>query len=174
MISSLHKDIQQVEQQILEDKEARKVLESDLEEATTSLAEMNRNALTLSRELEMARSKIVSLEDEKQLLNKSVAEQKNAVIEAKENMEDAHSMVLKLGKERESLEKKAKKLEDGLASAKGEILRLRSQMNSAKTAVTDQKPVVNEQPSWKGDEPGEKVSISNAKRSTRRKRTDSQ
>ncbi|KAF2301303.1 hypothetical protein GH714_022502 [Hevea brasiliensis] len=50
----------------MKDREARKSLETDLEDATKSLDEMNRNALILSGELEKANSRISNLEDEKE------------------------------------------------------------------------------------------------------------
>ncbi|XP_022714933.1 MAR-binding filament-like protein 1-1 isoform X1 [Durio zibethinus] len=138
IVSSLHKELQALEKQIAMDKEARKSLETDLEEATKSLDEMNRNILKLSGDLERANATISSLEDEKMVLYKTLTEHKNASKKARENMEDAHNLVMALGKERESLEKRAKKLEEELASAKGEILRLRSQINSSKVPVNDQ------------------------------------
>ncbi|XP_015580283.3 MAR-binding filament-like protein 1-1 isoform X1 [Ricinus communis] len=182
--SSLSKELENLQNQVMKDKEARKSLERDLEEATKSLDEMNRNALILSGELEIANTRIASLEDDKEALYKSLTEQKNASKEAQENMEDAHNMVLKLGKERESLEKKAKKLEEELASAKGEILRLRSKINSSKTVPNEQEhsqkgeainsstALPNEQASQKG-EAEEKVTVT-AKRGGRRRRTGSQ
>ena len=120
---------------------------------------MNRNILKLSEDLERANAKISSLEDEKMVLYKTLTEQKNASKEARENMEDAHNLVMALGKERESLEKRAKKLEEDLASAKGEILRLRSQINSSKVPVND-------------GETAAKVTVS-ARKSGRRKKSSS-
>ncbi|KAJ6715233.1 hypothetical protein OIU85_026712 [Salix viminalis] len=185
IVSSLNKEMQNLEKQMLKDKESRKSLETDLEDATKSLDEMNRNALILSGELEMANSRISSLEDEKQVLYKSLTEQKNAAKEAQENMEDAHSIVVRLGRERESLDKKGKKLEEELASAKGEILRLRSKINSSNIVVIEQKrqktepedlrsnTVVDEEKP-EGTDAKEKVTV-NAKRSgrTRRRRASS-
>ncbi|XP_043724274.1 MAR-binding filament-like protein 1-1 [Telopea speciosissima] len=136
-VASLKKELEASGKQILKDKEARKALEMDLEEATKSLNEMNRNALLLSRDLEMTNSRIANLGDENDILYKSLVEQKSVSQEARENVQDAHNLVMKLGKERESFEKRAKKLEEELASAKGEILRLRSQLNS-RTLVNDQ------------------------------------
>nr|GMD38757.1 MAR-binding filament-like protein 1-1 [Ipomoea batatas] len=138
IIANLKKELQAVETQILKDKEVQKSLEADLEETTKSLVEMNQNAMVLSKDLELANSTISGLEDEKEMLQKSLSEQKQVSQEARQNMEDAHTLVMRLGKERENLEKKAKKLGEELASAKGEILRLRSQMNSSKTPVNDQ------------------------------------
>ncbi|XP_065867288.1 MAR-binding filament-like protein 1-1 [Euphorbia lathyris] len=169
VVSSLNEELENLEKQMLKDREARKSMEIDLEDATKSLDEMNRNALMLSGELEIANSRISSLEDDKQVLYKSLTEHKYASKEAQENMEDAHNMVLRLGQERESLEKKAKKLEEGLASAKGEILRLRSQINSSKTVpkINSSKAVPNEQHSETG-EAEENVTVA-AKRTRRRK-----
>ncbi|OMO66793.1 MAR-binding filament-like protein 1-1-like protein [Corchorus olitorius] len=186
-VSSLNKELKALEKQIVKDKEARKSLETDLEEATKSLDEMNRNILKLSRDLESANAKISSLEDEKMVLYKTLTEQKNATKEARENMEDAHNMVMTLGKERESLEKRAKKLEEELASAKGEILKLRSKINSSKVPVNDQpqqkdeteakvtvsKVPVNDQPQQK-DETAAKVTVSARKGTRRRKSSSSQ
>ncbi|XVF26723.1 hypothetical protein REPUB_Repub14bG0043000 [Reevesia pubescens] len=165
LVSSLNKELQALEQQTANDKEARKSLETDLEEATKSLDEMNRNILKLSKDLERANAKISSLEDEKMVLYKTLTEQKNASKEARENMEDAHNLVMALGKERERLEKRAKKLEEELASAKGEILRMRSQINSSKVRV-------NDQPQQKGET--EAKVIVGARKTTRRRKGSSQ
>ncbi|TYH53481.1 hypothetical protein ES332_D09G103100v1 [Gossypium tomentosum] len=163
-VSSLNQERQALENQIVKDKEARKSLKTNLEEATNSLDEVNQKILKLSRDLEIANAKILSLEDEKMVLYKTLTEQKNASKEARENMEDAHSIVMTLNKERESLEKRVKKLEEELASAKGEILRLRSRINSSKAPV-------NDQPQQK-DETETKVTVS--ARKSRRKKGSSQ
>ncbi|XP_057773019.1 MAR-binding filament-like protein 1-1 [Salvia miltiorrhiza] len=134
IVSTLNKELMHLETQILRDKEARKSLESELEEATKFLNDVNQNALMLSRELELAHSQISSVEDEKEKLYKFIAVQKQASQESQVHLEDAHNLVMKLGKERESLTNRGKKLEEELASAKGEILRLMSQINSSKTA----------------------------------------
>ncbi|XP_015867227.3 MAR-binding filament-like protein 1-1 isoform X2 [Ziziphus jujuba] len=139
-VSSLNNKVEALEKQILKDMEARKSLETGLEEARKSLDEMNQNALILSREVEKSNSRISDLEAEKELLYKSLTEQKNVSKEALENLEDAHEVVMKLGKDRESLDKRAKKLEEELASAKGEILRLRSQQKTSKPLVNNEKP----------------------------------
>lgn len=140
VVSSLNNKLEALEKQILKDREARKSFETDLDEATKSLDEVNQNALILSREVEKSNSRISDLEGEKELLYKSLTEQKNASKEARDNLEDAHQLVMKLGRERESLEKRTKKLEDELASAKGEILRLRSQQKTSKPLVNNEKP----------------------------------
>ncbi|KAL5756180.1 hypothetical protein ACOSP7_020608 [Xanthoceras sorbifolium] len=165
VVSSLNKELQTLEKQIFKDKESRKSLETDLEEATKSLDEMNRNALTLSKNLEKANFQISSLEDEKEVLYKSLTEQKNIAKEALENMEDAHNLVMRLGKERENLDKRAKKLEEEVAAAKGEILRLRSQVNSSKTLVNNRNPQKSE------DENNVTVT---AKRTGRRRKSSSE
>ncbi|KAH1160541.1 hypothetical protein GLYMA_11G237600v4 [Glycine max] len=131
------KEQKQLEQQVSKDKESRKSLEGDLEEATKSLDEMNRNAVILSGELQRANSLVSSLEKEKDVLIKFLNDQRNACKEAQDNIEDAHNLIMKLGKERENLEKKGKKFEEELASAKGEILCLKSRINSSKVAVNN-------------------------------------
>ncbi|KAL0463887.1 UNVERIFIED_CONTAM: MAR-binding filament-like protein 1-1 [Sesamum latifolium] len=136
VVASLNKELKVLETQISRDREARKSLEADLEDATKSLDEMNQETLKLSRELELASSRISSIEDEKEALYRSLDEQKQVSQEARENLEDAHN--LRLGNERDGLEKRGKKLEEELASAKGEILRLRSQMNASKNPAIDQ------------------------------------
>eukprot|EP00262_Sarcandra_glabra_P012100 TRINITY_DN3046_c0_g1_i1.p1 TRINITY_DN3046_c0_g1~~TRINITY_DN3046_c0_g1_i1.p1 ORF type:complete len:739 (-),score=202.07 TRINITY_DN3046_c0_g1_i1:108-2324(-) len=129
-VSSLNKAVEASEKQILKDKEARRALERDLEEATRSLDEMNKNTLLLSRELEISNSRTANLEAEKDMLYNSLIEQKDAAKEARENVEDAHNLLMRLGEERENLERRAKKMEEELGSAKGEILRLRRQINT--------------------------------------------
>ncbi|KAL5171066.1 MAR-binding filament-like protein 1-1 [Glycine soja] len=136
-VASLNKDLRALEQQVSKDKESRKSLEGDLEEATKSLDEMNRNAVILSGELQRANSLVSSLEKEKDVLIKFLNDQRNACKEAQDNIEDAHNLIMKLGKERENLEKKGKKFEEELASAKGEILCLKSRINSSKVAVNN-------------------------------------
>ncbi|XP_009615181.1 MAR-binding filament-like protein 1-1 [Nicotiana tabacum] len=160
IVVTLEKELTFLEAQITREKESRKNLEEELERATESLDEMNRNAFALAKELELANSRISSLKDEREVLQKSVSEQKQISQEARENLEDAHSLVMKLGKERESLEKRAKKLEDEMASAKGEILRLRTQVNSVKAPVNKEEKV----------EAGEKATVT-VKRTTRRRKT---
>ncbi|KAF3600062.1 hypothetical protein F2Q69_00038205 [Brassica cretica] len=106
-VLALEKEVKAMEKQMLVDREARKSLETDLEEA-------------------------VSLEDKKEVLQRTLEEANKASKEAKESMEGAYSFLMSLRKEREVLEKKVKKLEEDLGSAKGEILRMRSQPNSVK------------------------------------------
>ncbi|XP_020214754.1 MAR-binding filament-like protein 1-1 isoform X2 [Cajanus cajan] len=138
LVASLNKDLQALEKQVSVDKDSRKSLEMDLEEATKSLDEMNGNALILADELGRANSLISSLEKEKEVLSKSLIDQRNANKKAQDNIEDAHNLIMKLGKERENLENKGKRLEEELASAKGEILRLKSRISSSKVVVNNE------------------------------------
>ncbi|KAK2984874.1 hypothetical protein RJ640_008639 [Escallonia rubra] len=162
-VASLNKELKALETRALKDKEGRKLLETDLEEATKSLDEMNRKALILSKDLELSSSQILNLEGEKELLYKSLDEQKQVSQEARENVEDAHNLVMRMGKKRDSSEKKVKKLEEELASAKGEILRLRTKANSSKAVATDQQ---------KGQEDGNAAVP--VKKTTRRRKVVSQ
>ncbi|GFQ00050.1 mar-binding filament-like protein 1-1 [Phtheirospermum japonicum] len=133
ILFTLNEELKILENQNLKDRELRKSLESDLDEASKSLDEMNRNALILSRELEFANSRISGLEEEKDAVLNALEGQKRDSREARENLEDAHDLVMRLGKERESLETRGNKLEDELASAKGEILRLKSGIKASKS-----------------------------------------
>lgn len=90
--------------------------------------------------------------------------------EALENLEDAHNLVMRLGKERESLAKKSKRLEDEVATAKGEILRLRSEMN-ASTKTKEEEAVVQQQ---SDSDKEEAVVTATAKRGGRRRKASSQ
>ncbi|KAM1430615.1 hypothetical protein ACFX2I_046656 [Malus domestica] len=128
------------ENEIVSSLKKEKSLETDLEEATKALDEMNRNAMVFSQVIERANSLISRLEDEKDVVYISLTEHKIASKEAQENMEDVHNLVMRLGEERKGLEKRSKKLEEELVSAKGEILRLRSQINSSKDLVNNQQP----------------------------------
>ncbi|CAI8616324.1 unnamed protein product [Vicia faba] len=165
LVTSLNKDLQALKKQVLKDKESLKTIEMDLEEATKSLDEMNRKSVILSKELEGSKSLISSLENEKEVLTKYLTEQRNAGKEAQENIEDAHSLITRLGKERESLESRGKKLEDELASAKGEILRLRSQINTSKSKAV----VNNEQRVQKDEGETQEATVSVRKNVRRRK-----
>ncbi|PIM97285.1 hypothetical protein CDL12_30246 [Handroanthus impetiginosus] len=136
--SSLKKDLEVLEAQVSKDQEARKSLESSLAEVSKTCNEMSRNSLNLTRELELANARILRLEYEKDELYKSIDEEKQVSQEVNGNLEDAYDLVMRLGKERESLEKRGKNLEEELAYAKGEILSLRSQINSSRTLVNDQ------------------------------------
>ncbi|XP_050893701.1 MAR-binding filament-like protein 1 isoform X1 [Lathyrus oleraceus] len=167
LVTSLNKDLQALKKQVLKDKESRKTIEMDLEEATKSLDEMNRNSVILSNELEGSKSLISSLENEKEVLAKYLTEQRNASKEAQENIEDAHNLITRLGKERESLESRGKKLEDELASAKGEILRLRSQISTSKS-----KAVINNEQRVQKDEGETQEATVSVRKNVRRRKTN--
>ncbi|KAI3992447.1 hypothetical protein MKX01_022538 [Papaver californicum] len=132
-ISSLRKEIETSEKQAASVRESRKTLETDLEKATKALEEVNKKILILSKELDVANSRVSNLEVDKETLYKALMEQKNISSEARENVEDAHNLIMRLGQERESLDKRVKKLDDELGSAKGELLLLRDQINKSKT-----------------------------------------
>ncbi|XP_042054502.1 MAR-binding filament-like protein 1-1 [Salvia splendens] len=134
IISSLKKELMDLEAHMLGDVEAQKSLESDLEEATESLNDVTRHASMLSRELELARTQVSSVEHENDDLCNIVAKQKQAFLESRVQLEDAYNLVMKLRKERESLIKRGKKLEEELADAKGEIMQLMKQNNSSNPA----------------------------------------
>ncbi|KAL0923888.1 hypothetical protein M5K25_004674 [Dendrobium thyrsiflorum] len=146
LVTNLNKEHEASRRQILKDSEARKSLEADLDEATRSLDEMNRSALLLSRELENTNSRSASLETEKEILYKSLVEQKNIAKDALENIEDAQNLITRLGSEREKLEKRSKRLEEDLAAAKGEILRLRRKISVGQESLTEYHPNSNEVP----------------------------
>ncbi|KAI9110355.1 hypothetical protein K1719_018797 [Acacia pycnantha] len=168
LVTSLNAKLQYQEQQVTENKEAQRSLEKDLEDATKSLDELNRNTLVLSDEYEKARSLISTLENENKVLQKSLAEQKVAQKEAQENTEDAHVVIMRLGKEKETFESRSKKLEEELASAKGEILRLRNEINSSKVIVNNE-PVQNSGSQSKDN----KVTV-NSPKNVRRRRSNPQ
>ncbi|RWW80445.1 hypothetical protein BHE74_00011217 [Ensete ventricosum] len=144
VVSSLNRELDVLGNQMETDAEARRALEADLYEATKSLDEMNESALLLSKEVESSNSRNNSLEAEKEMLLKSVTEQKKVAKEAQENIEDAQNLIMRLGGEKENLEKRAKKFGEELASAKGEILRLRRQISVGKESVDELQPKSNE------------------------------
>ncbi|KAL9678169.1 hypothetical protein QQ045_016008 [Rhodiola kirilowii] len=169
VVDSLNKELQNLELEISKYKEARKSLETDLEETTKSLEQVNRNRQLLTEDLALAKSQISSLEEEKDVIYRSLAEQKNVTQATRENLEDAHNLVMRLGTDRENLDKKAKKLEEEFATAKGEILRLRSQVNSLKTSSTDKSPSGTKL-SENGDARADSATVS-VKKTTRRKKS---
>jgi chromosome segregation ATPase len=132
--SILNKEIVALVRKINAGLDVRKALESDLDEASRSLDEMNKGAMLLSRELENTNARNGNLEAEKTMLLKALNDQKDVSKQATENLEDAQSMIVQLGGERENLELRMKKLEEELASAKGEILRLRRHMSMNEAA----------------------------------------
>ncbi|XAR50621.1 hypothetical protein NMG60_11004989 [Bertholletia excelsa] len=126
-ISSLNKELQTLEKEILTDIGLR----VEIEEAKRSLDETNRNAMLLTRELEVQIARLSDLEVERDMLYESIAEEKRVSKEARESLEEAQNNVMRLERERESLENTVKKLEEELVSAKGEILQLRGEINSS-------------------------------------------
>ncbi|KAG6382218.1 hypothetical protein SASPL_158148 [Salvia splendens] len=120
-----------------EEKNVVSSLKMELKELERQASEENEHGKhhLLSRDLELSNSRVSSLENEKDALVKSLDEQRQVSQEARENMEDAQNLVARLGKERENLESRGKKLEEELASAKGEILRLRNEISVSKTRV---------------------------------------
>ncbi|KAI3759671.1 hypothetical protein L6452_07658 [Arctium lappa] len=168
-VVSLTKEVSRLEGEIMNERESRRSMETDLEEATRALDEMNQNTVILSRELEISKTKISGLEDEKEALYRSLDEQKRAIQEARENMEDAHSVIVKLGAEKESLEKKGGKLEKELGAAKGEILRLRSEMRSSSVTAESVKKKGSEEKVRKNGSEDEKAAVAVKKVGRRKK-----
>ncbi|TVU17171.1 hypothetical protein EJB05_33188, partial [Eragrostis curvula] len=129
--ATLNRELEALVKQSLIESEARRALEVDLDEATRSLNEVNESTLSLSEQLENTNSRISAIKEEKEMLSKALEEQKKSTVEAQENMMDAQNIIERLGSEREDFEMRSKKLEDELAAAKGEILRLRRQMSAS-------------------------------------------
>lgn len=130
IVTTLNRELEALAKQLHADFEARKALEADLDEATKSLDEMNNSALSLSKELEETHSRNDTLEAEKEMLSKALAEQTKITTEAQENTEDAQNLITGLQTEKESFELRSRHLEEELALAKGEILRLRRQISA--------------------------------------------
>lgn len=128
--ATLNMELEALVKQSVIESEARKTLQVDLDEATRSLNEVNKSTLCLSKQLETTNSKVSAIKEEKEMLSKSLEEQKKSTVEAQENMEDAQNTIKRLGTERESFEVRSKKLEEELATAKGEILRLRRHIST--------------------------------------------
>lgn len=82
-VLTLEKEVKAMEKQMLTDREARKSLETDLEEAVRSVDEMNKNTSTLSKELESVNTHVFSLENEKEMLQRTLKEAKKASKEDK-------------------------------------------------------------------------------------------
>ncbi|KAL0837510.1 hypothetical protein Bca101_089400 [Brassica carinata] len=82
-VLTLEKEVKAMEKQMLTDREARKSLETDLEEAVRSVDEMNKNTSTLSKELESVNTHVSSLENEKEMLQRTLKEAKKASKEDK-------------------------------------------------------------------------------------------
>ncbi|KAK3137355.1 hypothetical protein QOZ80_5BG0451230 [Eleusine coracana subsp. coracana] len=131
--ATLNRELEALLKQSLIESEARRALEVDLDEATRSLNEVNESTLSLSKQLENTNYRISSIKEEKEVLSKALEEQKKSTVEAQENMKDAQNIIEKLGTERENFEMRSKMLEDELATAKGEILRLRRQISASES-----------------------------------------
>ncbi|KAK3140569.1 hypothetical protein QOZ80_5AG0402730 [Eleusine coracana subsp. coracana] len=131
--ATLNRELEALVKQSLIESEARRALEIDLDEATRSLNEVNESTLSLSKQLENTNYRISSIKEEKEVLSKALEEQKKSTVEAQENMKDAQNIIEKLGTERENFEMRSKMLEDELATAKGEILRLRRQISASES-----------------------------------------
>ncbi|XP_039836804.1 MAR-binding filament-like protein 1 isoform X2 [Panicum virgatum] len=129
--ATLNREFEALVKQSAIESEARKALQVDLDEATRSLNEVNQSTLSLSKQLETTNSKVSAIKEEKEMLSKALEEQKKSTVQAQENMEDAQNTIKRLGTERQSFEMRSKKLEDELATAKGEILRLRRQISTS-------------------------------------------
>ncbi|KAF3602359.1 hypothetical protein F2Q69_00038197 [Brassica cretica] len=82
-VLTLEKEVKAMEKQMLTDREARKSLETDLEEAVRSVDEMNKNTSALSKELESVNTHVFSLENEKEMLQRTLKEAKKASKEDK-------------------------------------------------------------------------------------------
>ncbi|KAG8045882.1 hypothetical protein GUJ93_ZPchr0008g11394 [Zizania palustris] len=145
-VATLNRELEALVKQLQVDSEARKALEADLDEATKSLDEMNRSALSLSKELEDTNSRNDILETEKEMMSKALAEQKKITTEAHENTEDAQNLISRLQTERESFEMRSRHLEEELALAKGEILRIRRQISTSRSQRTKTLPRTNASP----------------------------
>ncbi|CAL4910080.1 unnamed protein product [Urochloa decumbens] len=129
--ATLNRELEALVKQSAIESEARKTIQVDLDEATRSLNEVNQSTLSLSKQLETTNSKISAIKEEREMLSKALEEQKKSTVKAHESMEDAQNTIKRLGTERESFETRSKQLEDELATAKGEILRLRRQISTS-------------------------------------------
>lgn len=129
--ATLNRELESLVKQSLVDSEARRALQADLDEATNSLHEVTESTLFLSEKQDSTNAKISAIKEEKEMLSEALAEQKKSTVEAQQNMADAQNLIKRLGAERENFEMRSKKLEEELATAKGEILRLRRQISSS-------------------------------------------
>lgn len=126
--AELRKELGVSEKQVLQDSQVIAGLVKDLDEAKTSIL----------RELEFANSTIANLKEEKMLMYNSLLDERKMSEEARENIEDAQKLIIRLGDERENLSKRVSKLEEELASAKCEILRLRRQHGRSSRKVVEE------------------------------------
>lgn len=137
VVAALSQELEASEKSLLEEKEGRRVFHRDFEEVTKSMEDMRICLVSLSEELEIAKSKINSLETENASLYESMKQEKHLSKELQESAGHANKILMKLGREKETYVKKARKLEEELSSAKGEILRLRKQITIKNTALEE-------------------------------------
>lgn len=128
MSAALSSKLEASERNLLEEKENNRMLQTDFEEATKSMEEMRNCIMSLSEELEIAKSKINNLEEERDSLYESLEKQNQLTKEVQEGAEHANKLLMRFEKEKDVYLKRAKKLEEEISSAKGEILRLRKQI----------------------------------------------
>lgn len=162
-----------------EEEELRRSLEADLQVASKNIDDLTMDVRMLSDKLEKSGTQISDLEQKNDAFLNDLEKERKAAQQAQKSLEDAHSLVMKLGNQKEKLEKRAEKLEDDLASAKGEILRLTNEVNSSKTAVNGEpkKASEPEQGSESDTEPSPAVTTTasvTVRKSTRRRRANSQ
>lgn len=136
-VAALSRELEASKKILLEEKEGRRALHRDFEEVTKSMEDMRICLVSLSEELEIAKSKSSSLETENASLYESLKQEKHLSKEIQESAGHANKILMKLGKEKETYVKKARKLEEELSSAKGEILRLRKQLTVKNTALEE-------------------------------------
>ena len=135
--ATLNRELEALVKQSLVDSETRRALQADLDEATTSLNEVNESTLFLSNKLDSANSWIFAIKEEKGLLSAALAEQKKSTVVAQKNMLEAQHLIKRLGSDRENFEIRSNKLEEELAMAKGELLRLRRQITASGSPNTN-------------------------------------
>uniref|UniRef100_A0A0D9WDG0 Uncharacterized protein n=1 Tax=Leersia perrieri TaxID=77586 RepID=A0A0D9WDG0_9ORYZ len=135
--ATLTKELEALVEQSIAESEARRALQSDLDEVTNSQKEVDESTQFLSKRLDSANSRISSIEEEKVMLSEALEQQKTSTMEARKDMEDAQNLIKMIGTERENFEMRSKKLEEELATAKGEILRLRRQISASGSLKTE-------------------------------------
>uniref|UniRef100_A0A0E0PIA7 MAR-binding filament-like protein 1 n=1 Tax=Oryza rufipogon TaxID=4529 RepID=A0A0E0PIA7_ORYRU len=129
--ATLNRELEALVEQSIVESEARQALQADLDEVTNSQKEVDESTQFLSERLDTANSRISSIEEKKEMLSEALEQQKRSTMEAQKGMEDAQNLIKMLGTERENFEIRSKKLEEELATAKGEILRLRRQISAS-------------------------------------------
>uniref|UniRef100_J3M4H8 Uncharacterized protein n=1 Tax=Oryza brachyantha TaxID=4533 RepID=J3M4H8_ORYBR len=135
--ATLNRELEALVEQSIVESEARRVLQADLDEVTSSKKEVDDSTQFLSERLDSANSRIATIEEEKEMLSEALEHQKESTMEARKDMVDAQNLIKMLGAERENFEMRSKKLEEELATAKGEILRLRRQVSASGSLKTE-------------------------------------